>query len=149
VKTLAKKAIRYAEDHGYTYERQNSKGLLYYRSSAGHEIGINPSCDERAYQRVVHDVDRACGIGADLSRKRHPDEIKARQDRQRALLKAEKARHQARLDDLARQKAALLLAGAGSRLTLREVKAIEQLIEAEQRQHRDTVRQMTTRAGAA
>jgi hypothetical protein len=149
VKILAKKAIAYAEGHGFRFERQNSKGLLYYRNDGGVEVCIPPGLAESALRNVCQQVDRACGIGPDLTRKRHPDEIKARQERQRALLKAERARHQARLDELARQKAALLLAGAGSRLTLREVKAIEQLIEAEQRHHRDTVRQMTTCAGAA
>jgi hypothetical protein len=149
VKTLAKKAIRYAEEHGFRFERQNSKGLLYYRNDGGVEVCIPPGLAESALRNVCQQVDRACGIGPDLSQKRHPDEIRARQERQRALLKAERARHLARLDELARQKTTLLLDGAGGRLTLREVKAIERLIEAEERQHRDTVQQMTSCAGAS
>jgi hypothetical protein len=147
VKTLARKAIRYAEDRGFHFERQNSKGLLYYRNDGGVEVCIPPGMAENALRNVCQQVDRACGIGPDLSQKRHPDEIKARQERQRALLKAERARHLARLDELARQRDTLLLNGAGGHLTLREIKAIERLIETEERQHRDTVRQMTSCPG--
>lgn len=144
MKGLSKKAVRYAEDHGYTFERQNCKGVLYYRHSSGHEVGIRQGLDDAGYRLVVQQIDRARGVGPDLTQKRHPEEIKARQERQRVLVKQERARHLARLDELAREKAAALLGGAGRHLSLRDVKAIEQLIEAEKRHHQDLIRQMTS-----
>lgn len=149
MKGLSRKAIRYAEEHGYSFERQNCKGVLFYRHSSGHEVGIRQGIDDPGYRLVTQQIDRARGIGPDLTQKRHPDEIKARQARDRLLLKQEKQRHAARLDDLAKQQAALLFGGVGDALTLREVKAIEHLIEAEKRHHNDTVRQMTAMPGAA
>lgn len=150
MKGLAKKAVKYAEDHGFLFERQNSKGLLYYRNSNGAEVCIPPGLADNALRNVCQQIDRACGIGPDLTQKRHPAEIKARQERERLLLKAERARHSARLDELAREHAAALLGGLGAAVSLRDAKAIERLIEAEHRAHRELVRQMTcTPTGAA
>lgn len=144
-----KKAIKYAEDRGFQFERANSKGFHYYRHPSGVEVGINPSCDERGLRLVMQQVDRACGVGPDLSQKRNPAACKAREAQQREALKAERARHAARLDELAREKAALLLGGAGRDLNWREVRAIEALIEAERKHHQGMVRLMTAVAGGA
>lgn len=143
MKGPSRRAIKYAEDHGYLFERQNTKGVLYYRNADGHEVGIGPSIDDRNCRQIVVQIDRACGVGPDLSQKRHPDEIKARRERERLLLKEERARHHARLEELTRQKSALLLGGLGDALTIREVRAIEALIEAERKHHRGVVRLMT------
>lgn len=149
MKGLAKKAVAYCESKGYEFERQNSKGTLYYRNSNGHEVGIQPGMDDRGYKIVAQQIDRAAGIGPDLSQKRDPAAIKARQERERVLLKAEQERHQARLDDLAREHAAVLLGGLGAGISLRDAKAIERFIEAEHKAHRELVRQMTSRAAGA
>lgn len=143
MKGLAKKAVRYAEDHGFHFERQNSKGLLYYRNANGVEIGLSPGISDNQLRNFCQQVDRACGIGPDLSQKRQPDQIKARQERERILLAQERLRHRERLDALAREQAAALLGGLGDALTLRQVKDIERLIEAEVAAHRETVRAMT------
>lgn len=151
MKGVAKKAAAYAEKHGYTFERQNSKGVNFYRNGAGHEIGINPGVDERGFHAICKQVDRARGVGPDLSQKHNSAAIKARQERERTLLAEERRRHRERLDALAREKSAALLGGLGNSLTLRQVQDIERLIEAEVAAHRETVRAMscTPTGGAA
>lgn len=140
-----KKALKYAEERGFHFERANSKGFLYYRNDAGIEVGINPSCDERGLRMVMQQIDRACGVGPDLSQKRNPAAVKARQERERLLLKEEIRRDRARLDELARQSHAQLLSGLGNALTLREIDALARLVEQKQRRHDELVRQMTAR----
>jgi hypothetical protein len=151
VKKPAKKAVAYVEARGYVFERQNAKGFLFYRSLSGHEIGINPGCDEAGCKRVIHDIDRACGLGPDLSQKRNVEQVKARRERERTLVIEEKLRHRERLDALARERSAVLLGGRGDALSLRQVKDIERRIEAEMAEYRDTVRLMTAtpQGGAA
>jgi hypothetical protein len=143
MKTLAKKAIRYAETHGFRFERQNSKGLLYYRNDGGVEVCIPPGLAESALRNVCQQVDRACGIGPDLSRKRNAEQIKARRERERELVAQEKRRHAKAMDALAREHAAALLGGRGDELTLQQVKDIERRMEVEAAAHRETVRLMT------
>ena len=143
MKGLARKAIKHAEAAGYRFERENTKGFRFYRAASGHEVGISPGLDDRGCRLVMQQVDRACGIGPDLSRKRNPAAIKAEQERTRDLLREEKRRHQTRLDQLARERQDALLAGVGCELSMRQVLAIEKRIEQERREHRATVQQMT------
>ena len=149
MKGLAKKAIRYAEDHGFDFERQNSKGLLYYRNANGVEVCIPQGLAESALRNVCQQVDRACGVGPDLSQKRNPDQIKARQERERLLLADERRRHRERIDALTREKSAALLGGLGDVLTQRQVKDIERQLESEYKAHRETVRAMSCVPGGA
>lgn len=145
MKGLAKKAVKYAEDHGFRFERQNSKGLLYYRNANGAEVCIPPGLADNALRNVCQQVDRACGIGPDLSQKRNPAAIKARRERERLLLKEEIRRDRQRLDELARLNHEQLLSGLGNELTLREIDALARLVEQKQRRHDELVRQMTAR----
>src|SRR5690242_448984 len=119
MKGYAKKAVKYAETAGFHFERTNSKNVLIYRDDLGHEVGINPSSTEANYRFIVQQVDKACGVGPDLSQKRNAEHIKARQERERILLADEKRRHRERLDALLREKQQVALGGLGSSLTAR------------------------------
>lgn len=145
VKGLAKKAVRYAEARGYRFERQNSKCFMFYRNAAGHEVGISPGIDDKGFRLVCQQIDRANGVGPDLSQKRNSEQIKARQQRTRALLLEEKRRHRERIDFLLRQKHELALGGLGRYATDQQIKDIERLLEEEESAHRETVRMMTAR----
>lgn len=147
MKRLTDRAIAYAEARGFTFERENSKGVLYYRNANGVELGIGQNLADHALRRIMRDADKAAGVAPDPTRKRNTGAIKARQERERAEVKAERARHQARLDELARDKRELLLAGLGEHLTYSQVLEIERLIEAEERAHRELVTAMTTKTG--
>lgn len=149
MKGLAKKAVKYAEEHGYRFERQNSKCFMFYRNEAGHEVSISPGIDDRGLRLVCQQIDRANGVGPDLSQKHRPDQIKARRERERILLAEEKRRHRERIDALLREKQQAALSGLGGSLTERQIKDIERLIEDEIRHHREVVRQMTSIPGVA
>lgn len=133
MKGLAKKAVRYAEDHDFSFERQNSKGLLYYRNPSGVEVCIPPGIADNAFRNICLQIDRACGIGPDLSQKRRPDQIRLRDERRREL---------ERLRELAREHKAQLLAGRGAGMPLSEIYAKEREIEAYERRIREIERLM-------
>lgn len=149
MKRRAKQAAAYAEGHGYAMDHRNSKGFMVFTNGAGHEVLVSPSLDDEAtLRRLCRDIDRACGVGPDLSQKRHPEQIKARRERCREIERQERARRQAELDQLAREKQTALLGGHGVHLTQHEVKRIERRIEQIEAEIRAVVRQMTTRESA-
>lgn len=132
MKPYAKKAIAYAEKHGYAYESTSSKGYLAYANGAGHRLTISPWMPEYAYRSVVKQIDEFRGVGPDPSKKRNTQRIKERDRKRHELAVDERARHQRRLDALLNAKADESLireAEEAFRTADREVRELERLMQ--------------------
>jgi len=135
----ARDVVAVLERLGYTYDRTNTKQTDYWIRD-GHEVALNPTVSEHHARQLIRRLERDNGCAAPTN-KRHPDAIRARQDKQRQALREQLARDRAERDAAlaARDRQ---LAGAAASMTNREIRAIEARIEEREQQLRDLERLM-------
>lgn len=141
MKKGAKAAIKKAEELGYQPNGSNAKGWrCFVNPSIGHEILINPSCDDRAGVRVIQQMQRAVGEQLRIN-KRNPLAVRERQALKREQARQQVEAHKQLLAELQARRLRVL-ASIPTAITAQEVLAIEAHIEATQRRLREMERLM-------
>lgn len=140
----ARDVVAVLERLGYEYDRTNTKQIDYWTRDGRPEVAVNPSVSEHHARQLIRRLERADGC-APATNKRHPDAIRARQERDRKAIAEQLARDRAERDALlaARDQQ---LAGHAATLTNRQVRDIEARIVEREQQLRDLERLMAAPA---
>lgn len=135
----ARDVVAVLERLGYEYDRTNTKQIDYWARGTD-EIALSPSISEHHARQLIRRLERAAGC-APPTNKRHPDAIRARQEKQRKALAEQLARDRdARARALANR--GRQLGGLAAERTNKQIRAIERRIREREQQLRDLERLM-------
>lgn len=92
----AKKFVTLLEQHGFTFDRVNTKGMCFYTHPAHQEWGVSQSMSDHDLHIQTRNLQRLLGVRTDRDRsKRDAVRVKERQAREREQAAAEYARLEA------------------------------------------------------
>lgn len=138
MKAAAKKLAADLEALGYEYDRTNAKNFDVYAFAGQPDVVVNPSMNEHAARSLLRKVQQRLGCVPETN-KRKPEQIRARQESQRAALREEIERHNIRLDVLRRQSY-----GFPDSVTSEEIRQIEALVRKREQELREIERLMSS-----
>jgi hypothetical protein len=138
MKKDAARVLKRAKELGYeVLGEPNSKGLLVLRNGSGHQVKLSPAASDHFCREITAAIEARAGVAA-APNKRNTDAIKSRAARATQEAAAERARHQAVLDRIAADNAAMHERRLAADCTAAEWAAIARQLEANDRQARET-----------
>lgn len=138
MKKDAGRLVKKAKSLGYVLlDEVTAKGVLTLRGPDGHEVRFTPTASEQVCRLLTADIEARRGVAA-APNKRNTDAIKARAAKATVDATAERARHQALLDRIEADNAAMRARRLDADCTAAEWAAIARQLEANDRQARET-----------